>query len=72
MLRVRTVNASEEVVVPGDVTVTVNAREVCVKGKRGTLNRSFKHLSVEMALGKNKKGENVVKVGVFLLAGMTQ
>lgn len=60
--RVRGINAGEEVVVPSDVTVTVNARVVKVTGKRGTLERSFKHASVEMSMGKNAKGEIVVKV----------
>ena len=67
MPRVRSVNAQEEIVIPSDVTVTINAREVTVKGKRGTLVRAFKHLSVEMSLGKNKKGENVFRVSVIAL-----
>jgi ribosomal protein L6P/L9E len=60
--RVRTINAGEEVVIPSDVQVEVKAREVKVTGKRGTLERSFKHASIEMKKCKNAKGEDVVKV----------
>jgi ribosomal protein L6P/L9E len=60
--RVRSINAGEEVVIPSDVQVEVKAREIKVTGKRGTLERSFKHASVEMKKCKNAKGEDVIKV----------
>ncbi len=59
---VREINASEEVIIPEGVSVEVKARHVIVKGKRGTLERSFKHISVEMSKGKNKKGQDCIKV----------
>jgi large subunit ribosomal protein L9e len=59
---VREINASEEVIVPEGVSVEVKARHVVVKGKRGTLQRSFKHVSVEMSRSKNKKGQDCIKV----------
>ena len=37
------------------VTLSVKSRIVTVKGKRGTLVKSFKHLNIEMAkVGKNR------------------
>ena len=37
------------------VTLSVKSRVVTVKGKRGTLVKSFKHLSIEMVkVGKNR------------------
>mmetsp|Transcript_415 Transcript_415/g.878 ORF Transcript_415/g.878 Transcript_415/m.878 type:complete len:197 (-) Transcript_415:77-667(-) len=59
---VRTINSYQEVVIPEGVTIDIKAREVTVKGKRGTLQRSFKHVSVEMAKATNKKGQPVVRV----------
>jgi large subunit ribosomal protein L9e len=59
---VREINASEECVIPEGVTCDVKARYITVKGKRGTLERSFKHLSVEIAKTKNKEGQDIVKV----------
>ncbi|XP_066287101.1 large ribosomal subunit protein uL6-like [Branchiostoma lanceolatum] len=51
----RTIKSSEEVKIPEGITVSVNARMVTVKGPRGTLKKSFKHLNVEMKmLGKKK------------------
>nr|AAN52383.1 ribosomal protein L9 [Branchiostoma belcheri] len=51
----RTIKSSEEVKIPPGITVSVNARVVTVKGPRGTLKKSFKHLNVEMKmLGKKK------------------
>eukprot|EP00284_Hemiselmis_tepida_P009953 CAMPEP_0174927652 /NCGR_PEP_ID=MMETSP1355-20121228/19590_1 /TAXON_ID=464990 /ORGANISM="Hemiselmis tepida, Strain CCMP443" /LENGTH=196 /DNA_ID=CAMNT_0016173769 /DNA_START=19 /DNA_END=609 /DNA_ORIENTATION=- len=59
---VRTINSMQEVVVPEGVTVDVKAREVTVKGKRGTLQRSFKHVSCEIKHAVNKKGEKTIRV----------
>ena len=37
------------------VTLSVKSRMVTVKGSRGTLTKSFKHMSVELTkVGKNK------------------
>jgi ribosomal protein L6P/L9E len=63
---VREISASEEVVIPEGVSVDVKARHVVVKGKRGTLERSFKHASVEMTRSKTKKGQDCIKVGVHM------
>ena len=38
------------------VTVEVNARDVTVKGPRGTLTKSFKHSRVEIQVAKTAKG----------------
>jgi large subunit ribosomal protein L9e len=44
------------------VTVTVNSRVVVVKGPRGTLTRSFKHLNFDMAVVGGKQRKFVVSV----------
>jgi ribosomal protein L6P/L9E len=42
--------------IPKDVTLSVKARNVTVTGPKGTLNKSFKHLSLDMyVVGKTKK-----------------
>ena len=38
------------------VTVEVNARDVTVKGPRGSLSKSFKHSRVEIKVAKTAKG----------------
>ena len=45
----RIVYSTRSVAIPEGVTVDVKAREVSVKGPKGTLKRSFKHLSVDMS-----------------------
>lgn len=40
---------SERIEIPTDVEITVKARTVTVKGKKGTVVKSFKHLKVELA-----------------------
>merc|ERR1712205_243027 len=54
----KTVNAKGIVKVPEGVEVTVKSRNVVVKGKRGTLTKSFRHMSVDLY----KPDENTVKV----------
>jgi large subunit ribosomal protein L9e len=50
--------SSEIVKFPEEVTFTVNKRLVQVKGPRGELRRSFRHLHVEIL----KEGKNVLRV----------
>jgi len=51
----KTIESSQSVKIPDNVTVSVKARRVTVKGPRGTLTRAFRHLSVEMELiGKHQ------------------
>jgi large subunit ribosomal protein L9e len=51
----KVINSEELVDVPSDVTVTVKARNVIVKGPRGVLRRSFKHSRVTMEKLSSKK-----------------
>eukprot|EP00300_Choanocystis_sp_HF-7_P023830 c25216_g1_i1.p1 GENE.c25216_g1_i1~~c25216_g1_i1.p1 ORF type:complete len:203 (+),score=49.68 c25216_g1_i1:1-609(+) len=46
------INVSTSVDIPEGVTVTVAARDVTVKGPRGTLKKSFKHLNVQIEAKK--------------------
>ena len=45
---------TEKIVIPKDVTVTTKARVVTVKGPKGTLTKSFKHIKAEIIPKKNK------------------
>merc|ERR1712167_230034 len=54
----KTVNAKGIVKIPEGVEVTVKSRNVVVKGKRGTLTKSFRHMSVDLY----KPDENTVAV----------
>eukprot|EP00961_Rhodomonas_salina_P157865 2125073-Rhodomonas_salina.1 len=56
---VQTICAEKTVTIPEGVTVDIKARYVTVKGKRGTLERSFKHLFVDIKKVKGKDGEMV-------------
>lgn len=52
------IESSDTVKFPADVTFTVNKRLVQVKGPRGTLRRSFRHLGVEIL----KESKNSLRV----------
>jgi len=59
----KTLETSQNVKIPAGVTVTVSARDVTVKGSRGTLQRNFKHLNVDMSIvGQEGKQRLVVSV----------
>lgn len=47
------------------MTVTSKCREITVKGPLGTLQRSFKHMSLDIQQGKNEDGENELKVDLW-------
>ncbi|KAL4448059.1 hypothetical protein ABPG75_005278 [Micractinium tetrahymenae] len=53
--------SSRTLVIPEGVSVEVKARRVRVKGPRGTLQRDFKHLAVDMFLTE-EEGQKVLKV----------
>ena len=46
--------SSESIKVPNSVKVAVRSRVVTVKGKRGVLKRSFRHLAVDIKASKRK------------------
>ena len=39
---------TEKIIIPEGVTVTAKARVVTVKGPKGTLTKSFKHIKTEI------------------------
>ena len=41
-------NTKQSVTIPDEVDVSVKARVVTVKGARGTLDKSFRHLGVDI------------------------
>ena len=51
----KTINNSHFVKVPDNVTVTVRSRNVTVKGPRGVLVRSFRHLPIDISLSQPKQ-----------------
>merc|ERR1712112_542678 len=44
------INTNQSVTVPDEVDVSVKSRVVTVKGSRGTLVKSFKHLAVDISM----------------------
>jgi len=50
----KTVLATRTITIPDNVEVEVNARKVSVKGPRGELNRSFKHVDMNLMKIGNK------------------
>ena len=65
---------TEKIVIPKGVTVTSKARVVTVKGPKGTLTKSFKHIKAEIIVKKEqdehtKENQDVVRNDAFILAG---
>ncbi|KAL4230931.1 60S ribosomal protein L9 [Mactra antiquata] len=56
----KTLHTSQSVTVPDGVEAKVRSRKVIVKGPRGTLSRTFKHLAVDIHMD-GKKTIKVVK-----------
>merc|ERR1711878_166955 len=50
----KVINTNQSVTIPEDVDASVKSRVVTVKGPRGTLIKSFKHLAVDISM-PNKK-----------------
>ena len=49
----KTILASNTVTIPEGVTVSMKGRSITVKGRRGTLHRSFNHLNLELTRVNN-------------------
>ncbi len=54
----KVINTNQLVTIPDGVECSVKSRVVTIKGSRGTLTKSFKHLAVDISMPK----PNVVKV----------
>merc|ERR1712126_671414 len=53
--KMKTIHSSLQVKIPEDITATVNNRVITIKGKRGTLRKSFKHTQLDVKmLGKKR------------------
>merc|ERR1711994_857353 len=52
--RMKIINTNQSVTVPENVDVSVKSRVVTVKGPRGTLVKSFKHLAVDISMTDKK------------------
>merc|ERR1719336_2989818 len=51
----KTINSFQVVKVPDNVTVSVKARIVTVKGPRGVLKRDFRHMPIDMMMQTKKE-----------------
>merc|ERR1739847_216898 len=60
IFKMKVINTNQSVTVPDDVDVSVKSRVVTVKGERGTLVKSFKHLAIDISM-PNKKTVRVEK-----------
>lgn len=56
---------NQTVKIPDGLTVTVNSRLVTVKGPRGVLKRSFKHLALDIRVS-TKLLQNILHVLCYL------
>ena len=52
------INVSQEVKIPEGVTISARSRKVIVRGPRGVLRRSFRHLAIDI----HTENKNTVKV----------
>ena len=50
----KVINTNQSVTVPEEVDVSVKSRVVTIKGSRGTLVKSFKHLAVDISMPDKK------------------
>ena len=62
---------TEKIVIPKGVTVTSRARVVTVKGPKGTVTKSFKHIKAEIIVQKEKdehtkEEQNVVRINIYM------
>ena len=60
---------TEKIVIPTGVTVESKARVVTIKGPKGTLKKSFKHIKAEIEVKKEedehtKEQQNVVRINI--------
>ena len=58
--------SEQELEIPEGVNVDIKSRTVTVKGKLGTLTKSFKHIPFEMVKENNKKGSPAIKFRMWL------
>ena len=58
--------SEQELEIPEGVSVDVKSREVTVKGKLGTLNKSFRHIPFELYKEKNKNKKDALKFRMWL------
>merc|ERR1712216_780576 len=57
----KTIHQKNTIKIPDDVELTVKSRVVCVKGARGELSKSFRHMDVDLKHNKDAKTITVVK-----------
>eukprot|EP00518_Triparma_eleuthera_P003550 CAMPEP_0182462392 /NCGR_PEP_ID=MMETSP1319-20130603/6673_1 /TAXON_ID=172717 /ORGANISM="Bolidomonas pacifica, Strain RCC208" /LENGTH=192 /DNA_ID=CAMNT_0024661819 /DNA_START=57 /DNA_END=635 /DNA_ORIENTATION=+ len=61
----KTVLASRTISVPEGVEIEIKAREVTVKGPRGTLFKSFKHINMDLKKLVGEDGQVTIRLDVW-------
>ncbi|KAH8054307.1 rRNA binding protein [Aureococcus anophagefferens] len=61
----KTINGTKFLDIPEGVEVTCKSRKVSVKGPRGELTRTFKHVQLEMEMTTNAAGAPQLKIQLW-------
>ena len=61
----KTINGTKFLDIPEGVEVTCKSRTVSVKGPRGELTRTFKHVQLEMEMTTNAAGAPQLKIQLW-------
>jgi len=61
----KTIHSAETITIPKEVDVSVHARIVRVKGPRGELVRSFKHMQCHISIVNKKRSKRKISIEVW-------
>ena len=61
----KTISGTKYLALPDEVELSCKSRMIKVKGPRGELSRSFKHLQLELSIGEAKDGGKQLKIQLW-------